>query len=450
MKPSLQLKLNQSLKMTPQLQQAIRLLQLSSPELELEIRNTLESNPLLEPVESEANEELDETEHIHYLISQFQTERNSTLPEYHLDLLLQKNAETTLQQHLLWQMELAHFSDREKMIAIALIDAISEEGYLSCSLSELQQSLEIKAEVTEIETVLCHIQQFEPLGVGARNLAECLNIQLNALPPSTPWIYEAKMLVSTYLESLGKRNYNYLKLRLNLDEEALRSTIKILTSLNPKPGTQISPKKCEYIIPDIIALKKNNHLIIALNKEFMPSLRINSNYATLIKSKNNAENLQTFKTHLKEAKWFLKGIETRNETLLKVARSIIEKQEAFLDFGEEVMKPLNLQDIAKAVNLHESTVSRITTQKYILTPRGVFELKYFFSNSIASSQEKQTSTTAIRALIKKIIAKESSQTPFSDDKLTQLLLKKGINISRRTVTKYREAMRIPTSNKRRT
>jgi RNA polymerase sigma-54 factor len=451
MQTSLQFGLNQQLKMTPQLQQAIKLLQMSSLELEREIQTRLESNLLLEQVEAN---DTDVHEESNFLFSQFSGENwDRGCLDKSREFLLQKSAETTLREHLYWQMELAPFSEKDKIIATTLIDAISEEGYLLCPLSEIQESLNFKPQPNEneIETVLCRIQQFDPLGVGARNLSECLNIQLNSLPIATPWMAELKLLVSEHLEILGKRDYARLKTKLHLNSADLKDTIKILTSLNPRPGTQLSTKKSEYIMPDVIVHKKNNQCIIELNNTFIQKLRINTHYANLIQQKKTAgNNIELFKTHLKEAKYFLKALQTRNQTLLKVAACILNEQKDFLDFGEEKMRPLSLQDIARKTDLHESTISRITTKKHILTPRGIFELKYFFSNAIISPQGKGASTIAIRALIKKIIAQETSQAPLSDHKITELLLECGIAISRRTVTKYREAMHVPTSNERKT
>ena len=446
MRSTLQLGLSQQLTMTPQLQQAIKLLQMSSLELELEIQTILESNLLLEQIEPNDTEVHEES---NLLFNQFsidtwdrnQVDKKGEFP-------LQKSADITLKEHLYWQMELAHFSEKDKMIAATLIDAISEEGYLLCPLSEIEESFGFQATLSEIETILCCIQQFEPLGVGARNLSECLNIQLNSLPITTPWMTELKLLVSEHLEILAKRDYACLKDKLNLNSTDLKEMIKILTSLNPRPGTELSTKKSEYIIPDVIAWKKNEQCVTELNSKFIPKLRINANYADLIQQKKMEGNVQLFKEHLKEAKWFLKGLQTRNETLLKVANCILTEQKDFLDFGEEKMKPLSLQDVANKTMLHESTISRITTKKYILTPRGIFELKYFFSNAISSPKGKEASTTAIRAFIKKIIAEETSQAPLSDHKITELLLEHGISIARRTVTKYREVMRVPSSNER--
>jgi len=444
MQTSLQLGLSQQLKMTPQLQQAIKLLQMSSLELEQEIQMRLESNLLLEHIEPQDNEIHEESTLYFNLPNRENWDRSHA--DKKGDFLLQKPAEITLKAHLYWQMELSPFSEKDKMIATSLIDAISEEGYLLSPLSEIAESLNFEAKPEEIEAVLYRIQQFDPLGVGARNLSECLNIQLNSLPITTPWVSQLKLLVSQYLEILGKRDYTDLKNKLNLNSADLKDTLKILTSLNPRPGVQLSNKNSEYIIPDVIAWKKNNQYVIELNSVFIPKLRINTHYAELIQKKN--ANVQLFKDHLKEAKWFVKGLLMRNETLLKVTRCILNEQQEFLDFGEEKMKSLSLQDIALKTELHESTISRITTKKYILTPRGIFELKYFFSNAIISAKGKEASAIAVRALIKKIIAQETSQAPLSDHKITELLLESGISIARRTVTKYREAMRVPSSNER--
>jgi RNA polymerase sigma-54 factor len=447
MQTSLQLGLSQQLKMTPQLQQAIKLLQMSSLELELEIQTKLDTNLLLEHIEPN---DTDVHEESNFLFSQFSGENwDRSYVERKRELLLQKSAETTLGEHLNWQMALTAFSEKDKIIGTALIDAISEEGYLLCPLSEIQESLNFEAKPCEIEAVLYRIQKFDPIGIGARNLSECLSIQLNSLPIATPWITELKVLVSEYLEVLGKKDYASLKDNLNLNSADLQDLIKILTSLNPRPGIQLSSKKSEYITPDIIAWKQNNQCIVELNSTSIPKLQINAHYAELIQQKKMlGNNAALFKEHLNDAKYFLKGLKTRNETLLKVASCILNEQKDFLAFGEEKMKPLSLQDIALKTGFHESTISRITTKKYILTPRGIFELKYFFSNAIRSLKGQESSTTAIRALIKKIIAEETSQTPLSDHKISEVLLERGISIARRTVTKYREAMQVPSSNER--
>lgn len=448
MRPTLRLGLSPHLTMTPQLQQSIRLLQLSSLELESEIQSVLESNPLLEENEKEDKPLENESE---YLFSQnhFKTTNEHFSKENASEYPFEKHSDLTLQQHLLWQMELSKFSNTEFAIARTIIDAISEEGYLIVPLTEIQESLEFRATIPEIEAVLYRIQQFDPLGIGSRNLAECLTIQLNHLPSKTLYLESAKLLAANYLELLGKKNYKLLQIKLNIKPSQLKEIIKLLQSLNPKPGTQFLSKKTDYLTPDVIAFKKNGTLFVQLNPEILPKVQINTHYTSLIKKKatKQEESGKYLKAQFKEATAFIKGIEIRNETLLKVAKVIIEKQIDFFEQGEQSIRPLNLQDIAKIVDLHESTISRITNKKYILTPRGIFELKYFFSNALPTSG-KDTSAMAVRTRIKKIIAEESSQTPLSDHRIKELLRAEGVEVARRTVTKYREALKIPSSNER--
>lgn len=445
MRQTLQVGLKQQLCMTPELQQAIHLLQLSSVELALEINTFLASNILLEQEEESQEAET----HIEALDNIEEEDTWTPNPQREQDLLPQQiGIEQTLRNYLIWQLEIHPFTARETAIATCLIDAISEEGYLTISLKESQDSLGSNISLSEIEMVLSRIQQFEPLGVGARNLSECLSIQLNALPPDTLGLKEAKNLALYYLEYLGKRDYTRLKNKLKLNNQQLIEVIKILTALNPKPGNRISYKRNEYIIPDLIVKKKNQHFVVKLNKSFMPRLKINENYESLIQRAATKGDMKMLKDQLKEAQWFLKNVKSRNTILWLVTKHIMEAQEKFLTLGETMMKPLLLQDIAKKVGLHESTVSRITTQKYVSTPQGVFELKYFFSNSI-NTKEEPTSTTALRALIKKIIREESIENPLRDHQIMQILKERGITVVRRTISKYREAMHIPTSDERR-
>lgn len=452
MKATLQFKLNNQLAMTPQLQQAIRLLQLSSLELDAEIKTILESNFLLEQLEPDDENTLQNedffTEELNFL-DDYTNQLSVTHGSTQESDLPQKNPETTLQQYCLWQMEMAHFSLTERAIGIALIDALTDEGYLQCSLEDIQQSLNQSVSLAEIEAVLHQIQKFDPLGVGARNLSECLLIQLNGKPNDTPFIQEAKWLASEYLEILGSHDFAILQKKLKMDAETIHKAFSLLKSLNPKPGNRVSSKKSEYIIPDLIAYKKNNQILIKLNKDFIPKIRLNTNYINLLKNSEDNANQSSYKILLKEAKWFLKGLRNRYETLLKTAQCVLEEQIDFFDEGEAKMRPLNLQNVAQKIHLHESTISRVTTQKYVLTPRGVFELKYFFSNSAALQAGASISATAIRSQIKELIAKESSQAPLSDHKIMELLAKQGVTIARRTVTKYRESMGIPASSGRR-
>lgn len=468
MKPSLQIKLGQQLTMTPQLQNAIRLLQLSKLELNLEIHSAVESNPMLELLEdstpTEDNQATDYTEvnldnetipsdlpvdtNWEDIYPDTTSTYNGAKEQVNFDSL--QNNEITLQEHLSWQLNLTPFSDQDRLIATAIIDSISESGYLTCTLEDIRESLSTsyELEIPEIEAVLHRIQQFDPIGVGSRNLQECLNIQLDLLPVTTPFLYEAKQLVATNLDLLGQKNYSRLKNRLKLTDESLEGVINLLTQLNPRPGTMISIGKSDFIIPDVIVVKRNGKWVIELNKDYIPKVRINTDYTSMIKRADPSRENKFLQEQLKEAKWFLKSLQNRNETLLKVTTCIVEQQRSFLEYGEEAMKPLILQDIAANIGLHESTISRITTQKYIHTPRGIYELKKFFSSHVTAETGERYSSTAIQALIKKLIAQEKHNNPLSDNRIAKLLANQGIKVARRTIAKYREALAIPPSNQR--
>lgn len=435
MKPSLQLRLGQQLTMTPQLQQAIRLLQLSAVDLQLEIQTALETNSMLELQDPQTT-------------ADSPSEESTPEEGYTQTNLIERNTHpVTLQEHLLWQMQLTPFSDSDKLIAAALIDSINEDGFLTCSLAEIIQTLK-PTEISEIQVqaVLACIQHFDPIGVGARNLGECLKIQLEYLP--SPWRDKAQTLVSNHLELLAKRDYQALKRHLQLSLEELQQVINCIQSLHPRPGIKIDHRAAEYIIPDVIAYKKEKNWQVALNQEIIPQLKINTHYASFIQRAHSHSDNQFLKNQLQEARWFLKSIEHRHQTLLKVTQCIVQQQQAFLEHGEKAMKPLCLQDIAQSLSLHESTISRATTHKYLYTPRGTFELKYFFSQSMNTEQGTTCSATAIRALIKKIIATEDRARPLSDQKLATLLHEQGISIARRTIAKYRESLMIPPFNLR--
>jgi RNA polymerase sigma-54 factor len=429
MRPTLKLGISPHLTITPELKQSIRLLQLSALELDTEIQRMLDANPLLE-TETIGSENTPYS----YLFSSFDK--------------LDKPAVLTLNQHLLWQMELAHFSADETLIATLLIDAISEEGYLSIPLTEIQENLAAPFLLSEIEQVLIRIQQFDPPGVGARNLTECLSLQLESLAPTTPWLTTAKKLVTENWDFLIKKKFIPIQKILKLKANELKEALKILRSLHPKPGITIAPKRNEYITPDVLVLKKNGTLSVELNQDILPKLKINTYYASLIRRAKSQASSHPLKEQLKTALSFMKGLKVRHETLLRVSQMIVAEQSAFFEQGESAMKPLSLQIIADRVGLHESTISRITTEKYLLTPQGIFELKYFFSNALSLSNSQGASATAVRSQIKKIIAKEPSQNPLSDHRIKVLLSEMGIHIARRTVTKYRETMRIPPSAER--
>ncbi|KPJ93910.1 MAG: RNA polymerase sigma-54 factor [Gammaproteobacteria bacterium SG8_15] len=512
MKQTLQLKLGQSLTMTPQLQQAIRLLQLSSLELQAEIQEILESNPLLEITEDNNNDGGDNasgenaasSDNSDKAVNENRTDSNNAdeindnqlsaeagerdvdnrsedIPD---DLPVDSSWEDTydsyqpsrassddpdqrnyeqpasigesLAHHLEWQLLLTPFSETDQAIATAIIDSIDHNGYLATSLEDICDSLnensdaeEDKVELDEVESVLKRIQNFDPPGVGARDIRECMQLQLNVCDPATPWLAEAKTVVNDYFDLLANRDYTLIMRRMRISEEQLQQIIMLIQSLNPRPGSQITDSQPEYIIPDVFVRKVKGIWRVELNPEVTPRLSINSLYAGMAQGSNNSSSDTSFlKNHLQEARWFLKSLKSRNETLLKVAKCIVERQRAFLEYGDEAMKPLVMHDVAEVVDMHESTISRVTTKKYMHTPRGIYELKYFFSSHVSTANGGECSATAIRAMLKKLIAAEEASKPLSDNKLASLLAKQGINVARRTVAKYREAMAIPPSNER--
>ena len=484
--PQIQLQVSQQLAMTPQLQQAIRLLQLSSVELQTEIQAVIESNLMLERVE-EAHDSLSPADEALAMAAPDPAElpaageeldaANATLPEeLPVDSAWedgydsydgatsfsrgddeqwdpyeqQADAPGSLRDHLIWQMELTPFSDRDIAIATALIDAIDETGYLSLPLTEIHQGLpaELDIELDEVEAVLHRIQHFDPPGVAARNPAECLLLQLNQLPPDTLWLPQAQELVQHHLDLLAEHNFPLLLRRLKVARESLQQIVLLILSLNPHPGAALSVSKTQYVIPDVFVHRHSNIWRVELNPDNAPRLRINSQYARLVRRADNSNDNLYLKNHLQEARWFLKSLKNRNQTLLKVASCIVERQREFLEYGEECMKPLVLRDIAEAMEMHESTISRVTTQKYMHTPRGIYDFKYFFSSHVGTSDGGECSSTAIRAMIRKLIAEESPQKPLSDSTIAQHLSQDGIQVARRTVAKYREVMSIPSSTDR--
>ena len=496
MKLSLQLKLGQQLTMTPQLQQAIRLLQLSTLDLQQEIHEALESNPMLELIEGSDDEEAS----LHSDIDNNDGDKNSELTSSQLqenasadsdvsdwreqipdelavdsswediyptsyrsatsfdtdslDFESRNTAVDTLQDHLLWQLNLTPMSEQDRSIGLAIIDAIAINGMLTVELESIHSGFYPDAEIVldEVLAVLHRIQQFDPVGVGYRNLAECLLIQLNQFEGSqeTTAVLNARLVVSEHIALLGNRDYAQLRRRTRLKEAELRDAIKVIESLDPRPGANISPPATSYIVPDVIVTKQadTGRWKIELNPDTAPKIRINDSYASLVKRADSSVENNYLKDNLQEARWFIKSLQSRNETLMKVSTRIVEHQRGFLQYGEEAMKPLVLRDIAEAVGMHESTISRVTTQKYMHTPRGIFELKYFFSSHVSTKDGGECSSTAIRAIIRKLIAAENARKPLSDSKITQLLDEKGINVARRTIAKYRESLSIPPSNER--
>ncbi|MGF1614726.1 MAG: RNA polymerase factor sigma-54 [Gammaproteobacteria bacterium] len=474
MKQSLQLRLGQHLTMTPQLQQAIRLLQLSTLELQTEVQQALEANMMLEEASEEehvggsTNGETDPTnpetdvqpvdipeqlpvdsawEDIYDAVPAVGASPDDSISEFET----QHTSGESLKDHLYWQLGLSCLSETDKIIAALLIDAIDDDGYLRSPLEDVQQSVAnngTEVTIEEIEAVLHHVQHLEPTGVGARDLRECLLLQLQQKQLDSPWREAAIRLVDVFLDVLAARDYAQLARRMQMTKEELQQVIALVQSLNPRPGGQIYPELPQYVVPDVFVRKHRGAWNVELNPDTMPRLRINSYYASLIRRADNSADNNCLKAHLQEARWFLKSLKSRSETLLKVASCIVERQQAFLEYGEEGMKPMVLHDVAEVVGMHESTISRVTTQKYMHTPRGIYELKYFFSSHVSTQGGGEASSTAIRALIKKLIAAENPRKPLSDSKLANVLSEQGINVARRTVAKYREAMTIPSSNER--
>ena len=500
MKASLQLRLGQSLTMTPQLQQAIRLLQLSTLDLQTEIQEALDSNPLLELDESNehsdnqeadnsaeysnaeaaseysdsADNEYDPPSDPSTIDTSQALEQNTVSDEMPTDTtwddyisagpaapvasssagpdsdyVYQGETTDNLQDHLLWQLNLTTFSDLDRTIAFAIIDAIAESGYLTIDTQEILESMDDdEVELDEVEAVLKRIQYFDPVGVAARTPSECLALQLKRLDEDTPWRAEAIILVEGYMELLALRDYRTLARKTKLKENQMAEAIRLIQTLNPHPGSTIIKAKDEYVIPDVSVKKIKGRWVVELNPDSMPKIRVNEQYAALSKTSKKSGDSQFIRGHLQEAKWFIKSIESRNETLLKVSNCIVMQQRGFFEYGEEAMKPLVLNDVAEAVEMHESTISRVTTQKYMHTPRGIFELKYFFSSHVSTENGGECSSTAIRAIIRKLVDAENSKKPLSDSKIVDLLAEQGIKVARRTIAKYRDSLSIPPSNQR--
>jgi len=486
--------MNQQLAMTPQLQQAIRLLQLSTLDLQQEIQQALDDNPLLEleddqeavivddrlpqdleqqdhqPAEQNNEEQVADSDWNEQIPVELATDsawddvyQSSTTPASgpsdEFDFDAHNSHEPSLQEHLEWQLNLSRLSDIDQFIGASIIDAIDERGYLTQSVTQLtqginrnlaqteQQDTAHSVDDSETQAVLTLIQQFDPLGAGAEDLRQCLMIQLRHLPTDTPWRDGALTVIDKHLDLLGSHDYNTLRRRSGYKETELQEIILLITQLQPEPGANIASSQAEYVIPDVMVRKVNNVWRVELNPDSAPKIRVNQQYADLSSNANSADK-NYIKSHLQDARWFIKSLESRNDTLLKVAGRICEIQQGFLEYGEEAMKPLVLAEVADHVEMHESTISRVTTQKYMHTPRGIFELKYFFSSHVATANGGECSSTAIRALIKKLIAAELTRKPLSDSKLTDLLDQQGIKVARRTIAKYRESMNIPPSNER--
>jgi RNA polymerase sigma-54 factor len=488
-KQSLQLRIGQNLKMTPQLLQAIRLLQLSSLELQAEIQQTLDANPMLDqddnlgeitaPDYDPADDREDSDQ---FKIDQGRLAEDRAEQRLPDDLPIDSNWENvyanqaganaassnqgadnrdlfenlegtqdTLKNHLVWQLDCSHLSAIDHDIGLAIIDSIDDSGYLTDSIEEIYRGLAVEHQALELDEVVAvqHlVQRFDPVGVAASSPRECMSIQLGQYDPDTPHLAKALILVDKYLEQLAGNDVALLKRRLRTSDKELAEIIRLIQSTNPHPGHSISESHAEYVIPDVYVRKQSNQWRVSINPENAPRLRVNDQYANLIKRNDSSDQNTYLKDHLQEARWFIKSLQSRNETLLRVAGAIAERQQAFLDYGEEAMEPMTLRDIAELLEIHESTISRVTSHKYMHTPRGILEFKFFFSSHVGTADGGECSATAIRAKIKKLVAAEKLEKPFSDNRITKLLGEQGINVARRTVAKYREALNIPPSNER--
>ena len=471
MKQALQLKLGQQLTLTPQLQQAIKLLQLSTLDLQQTITETLESNPLLDEedtlvdqVDNALKESVDFSETVSEDIpgtelqvdaawedvmpSAAPSSSSQSMGDSDMNFAERDSLPETLQSHLLWQLNLTRFSAADHTIALAFIDAVDVDGRLTQTAEQIHQGLgSDDIELDEIMAVLHRLQHFEPTGVFAADLRECLLIQLRQMTVDAPHRETAGLLVSRHIEQIPVADPKNLARRMRTTPDDIVGALSLIRSLNPTPGSSVESEVTEYIVPDVFVKRVDGRWRVELNPDIAPKLRINDHYAELLSAGSNTDK-DYGRASMQEAKWFIKSLLSRNETLLKVASSIVQHQRAFLDHGDEAMRPLILADIAGEVDLHESTVSRATTRKYMHTPRGIFELKYFFSSHVATTEGGECSSTAIKALIKRIVTQENPQKPLSDAKLCTLLADEGVLVARRTIAKYREQMNIGPSNER--
>jgi RNA polymerase sigma-54 factor len=477
MKQSLQFKFTQNLALTPQLQQSIRLLQLSSAELNQELETILQENPMLERTDSneenndyvsqeqsfefdvQKNSDSEQVSSTEISLEDFGESVSQRWEETHTqddenEFVFQEIDAPTLHDHLMSQLKLMALSERDQTLCMLLVDAINDDGYLEQPLEEMAESLpsELEIDLLELQTSLKHIQHLDPPGVGARDLAECLSLQLQSLTDEIIQDSNAHQLAlkiaAHHLPTLASRDFSKLKKLLRCDDAELKAAQHMLTQLNPRPGAGFSKlAEGHFIQHEIIVKKIKGHWVASLNNETVPKLRINQMYADILKRNRDSSN-QYLNSQMQEAKWMIKNIQQRFSTILRVAQAIVNNQAAFLEHGEVAMRPLVLREIADELGMHESTVSRVTTRKYMLTPRGVYELKYFFGSHVATESGGACSATAIRALIKQMVAEENSKKPLSDNQLTEILCEQGIVVARRTIAKYRESLNIPAASQR--
>lgn len=468
MKPALQLRQSQQLVMTPQLQQSIRLLQLSTLEMNQEVARLLDENPLLErededssqpyahgdaPASASTSESAAQEDGEQRQASEewgepsFSASSSSSQDdedEPHSEMA----AETpSLREHLLWQLNMSQLDVRDKKIIGLLIDALDENGYLAQPLEEIAELLPPELDITldDLETALAQLQYLDEPGIGARSLSECLALQLKALPEDTPGLDIALRLATQHLALLGAHDFTRLKKLLHCGDAELRMAQALIVQLNPKPGEKYELRAADHVVPDVIVEQHKNGWHVRLNPEAMPRLRVNQLYADILQQRSD-KNVQQLAGQLQEARWFIKNLQQRFDTILRVAQAIVERQRQFLEFGDVAMRPLVLREIAEQLELHESTISRVTTQKFMRTPRGVYEFKHFFSSGLATDTGGECSSTAIRALIKQLVGEEDTRQPLTDSRISEILAQQGIMVARRTVAKYRDLLHILPAN----
>jgi RNA polymerase sigma-54 factor len=471
LKPALQLRLGQQLTMTPQLQQAIKLLQLPVLELQAQVQLALESNVMLE-VEEEESQELTPLEQQQAVDQAPDADEGPREEEVSVEMVdpwddtstpagekrtnddddrpleFADEAERGLHQHLIWQLETSPLDPRQVWIGEAIIDALNDDGYLTESLADILASLTTDLPVTadEVEQVLAYVQTFDPAGIGARSVSECLCLQLSQLEPETSGRDLALRLARDHLQDVADRDVATLLRALDVDEETLQEAMALIQGCQPRPGSAFQSSQPEYIVPDVFVKRTASGWAVEINPASVPRLRVNQSYAGVVA---RSADYATLRAQLQEARWLIRSLEIRRETLLKVARTIVQRQSAFLEKGDEAMEPMILRDVAEAVSMHESTISRVTTGKYMHTPRGIFEFRYFFSSHVAGTDGGDVSSVAIRARIRRLIADEDGARPLSDAQLAELLASEGIKVARRTVAKYRESLGLASSSERR-
>jgi RNA polymerase sigma-54 factor len=471
LKPALQLKLGQQLTMTPQLQQAIRLLQLPVLELQAQVQEALESNVMLEAEEEEQidlasldqpapkgedDDDAPEAATDEIVVEMEDPWAESSTPsgdgraqdDDDRPLEFSDDRGRDLHQHLVWQLEVSPLDPRQVWIGEAIVDALNDDGYLTESVADIARSLSADLPVSEedVEQVLAFVQTLDPTGVGARTASECICLQLAQLEEATPGRELAIAIAQQHLQAVADRELALLRRTHEADEDTLLAALALIRACNPRPGSAFEGAQPEYIVPDVFVRRTDQGWAVEINPASVPRLKVNQGYASLV---SRSADYATLRAQLQEARWLIRSLEIRNDTLLKVARTIVQRQAAFLEQGEEAMQPMILRDVAEAVSMHESTISRVTTGKYMHTPRGIFEFRFFFSSHVAGADGEDVSSVAIRARIRKLIADEEPGKPLSDAQLAELLSREGVKVARRTVAKYREALGLASSSERR-